>query len=609
MKRDFRRLAPFAIAGALVGSAYPCDIAPGASTSRPAAHAKVLAPLWAGPAFSGSWYSPERSGEGFTLQVLDNGTALAVWFTYRPAGAGAGQAWIMAQDGVIEGDRIRFDNAFTTRGPRFGAQFDPAQLRIDPWGSFEFRFLDCNRAEFKFAGPQGWGSGERQVVRLTALAELECAGKRELGGGGARSLAGLRSRSGAWYDPAHNGEGWKVEELPDGRAQVYWFTYDESGEQAWTIGVASRSGDRMEIADNLRPVGARFGSAFDPADVRLDSWGSLTLAFDGCDRATASYASRFPAFGSGTLRPVRLTRLAGAACVEGEPGVPSGGTWSAGRPMPKALSEAASANAGDRACLLGGFEGPREFLCYDMATDSWTVMPQVPVGRDHAAAVMLSGGDVLFAGGYPTDGASGQETGGWRFRSAEGRWVPAPALPDVAASGAAILNGYAWFGLHDGGVHQVDLRTLASRKIAGDGRARRDHGQLVAFQGELWSIGGRDTRLADHGRVSIFDPASETWRAGPNLGNARAGFAVAASATTLFVAGGEKLSTQPQRVVSSVEAIAAGAQQWANVAELPVAVHGVGGAVRGNAFFVLGGSTAPGTAFNVPDVQILRWAP
>jgi hypothetical protein len=36
----------------------------------------------------------------------------------------------------------------------------------------------------------------------------------------ARHVGSAREESGAWFDPTHNGEGWNVEELPDGRAQV-----------------------------------------------------------------------------------------------------------------------------------------------------------------------------------------------------------------------------------------------------------------------------------------------------------------------------------------------------------------------------------------------------
>ena len=125
------------------------------------------------PAYSGSWYAPERNGEGFTLQVLDDGSALALWYTYPPAGSAAQQAWIYASNGVIDGDTIRFANAYTTRGPRFGAQYDPNAVQLIPWGTLEFRFTGCNNAQVSYAGPAAWGSGGYAVSRLTALSEIE----------------------------------------------------------------------------------------------------------------------------------------------------------------------------------------------------------------------------------------------------------------------------------------------------------------------------------------------------------------------------------------------------------------------------------------------------
>ena len=67
-------------------------------------------PRWVGSAHSGSWFS-ESSGEGFTIQILDSGSVLALWFTYPPAGAAGEQAWIIASGGRIDGDRIRFAQA------------------------------------------------------------------------------------------------------------------------------------------------------------------------------------------------------------------------------------------------------------------------------------------------------------------------------------------------------------------------------------------------------------------------------------------------------------------------------------------------------------------
>lgn len=588
-----------------VGLACNVDHASRKSKAAAAPGAKVVSPVWVGPAHSGSWYNTSRPGEGFTLQVLENGTALAVWFTYPPAGSPARQAWIFAQDGAIEGDRIRFRTVFTTRGPRFGAQYDASQLQLIAWGSLEFRFLDCNRGEFTYSGPAGWGFGTREFTRLTALSELECAGKRRLTTTGARALTGLRQRGGALFDPAHNGEGWKYEELPDGRAQVYWFTYDENGEQAWTIGTAAASGERVEVTDNLQPVGARFGDAFDPAQVQLVPWGRYTIDFSGCDRGVVSYQSSLAAFGSGTLRPVRLTKLAGTACLEGTPAVPANGTWTQGTGMPMRESEVATATVGTRSCIAGGYPGGRSFQCYDTATDTWASLAPLPNGRDHALAVAYAG-EMFVTGG--NRGGGDPSANGWRYIAAEDRWENVPELPHVVQNSAAMLDGFAYFGDVNGELRQYDPRTRASRRIAFDGRAGRDHAQVVAFQGEVWMIGGRDGLFVENAAVSIWDPASETWRAGPSLGTMRAGFAAVATPTAILVAGGERLVT-PLRVLASVESIAAGQATWSTLPAMPFPVHGVGGAIHGTAFYLLGGSRQAGLATNDGRVQIYRWEP
>src|SRR5690606_9924044 len=41
---------------------------------------------------SGSWYDPTHAGEGYTLQWLDDGRALVVWFSYDAEGR---QYWML----------------------------------------------------------------------------------------------------------------------------------------------------------------------------------------------------------------------------------------------------------------------------------------------------------------------------------------------------------------------------------------------------------------------------------------------------------------------------------------------------------------------------------
>lgn len=561
---------------------------------------------WAGPAISGSWYAPTRSGEGIIVQALEDGSVIAIWFTFPPEGSTAKQAWILAQGGAIDGSRVRFDQVFTVRGPRFGPGFDPAARVIEPWGTLELNFGGCNEVQLSYSGPASWGSATRTMQRLTSIDELGCNGKTRLTASGARAMSGLRQRSAAWYDPSHSGEGWFIEELPGGQTLSYWFTYDENGDQAWTVGVAAQ-GDLLNVQSSVRPIGTHFGSAFDASEIDRQEWGSYALAFNGCDRGQLQYASTQSGFGSGTLNPQRLTRLAGAVCLEAAPAAPVGGNWSARAVMPGAQSEVATATLGGAFHVASGFGAPRGFKRYDPVSNSWTTLADTPGPRDHAMAVSVAG-SIFLTGGFPTNNGGDQSNAGWKYLASENRWEPAAGLPLFAASGGATLNGFGWFGNSSGELAQYDARLLRSRIIAADSEGgTRDHSQLVAFMGELWMIGGRRNISGETGRVSIFDPASETWRAGPSLQFPRGGFSAAASDSALIVAGGEVV-VSGLFVRHEVEAIAAGADTWVRLPDLPIAVHGVGGAISGNAFYALGGSTLAGGVRNGGDVQRYQWA-
>ena len=77
--------------------------------------------------------------------------------------------------------------------------------------------------------------------------------------------------------------------------------------------------------------------------------------------------------------------------------------------------------------------------------------------------------------------------------------------------------------------------------------------------------------------------------------------------TLLIVAGGEFITSQPYRVIDTVEAIAAGQSEWSSLPPLPTPVHGMGGVIQGSAFHVLGGTTVAAVAANTGIVQVLRW--
>lgn len=133
------------------------------------------------------------------------------------------------------------------------------------------------------------------------------------------------SITGAWYDPAHNGEGFLVELLDEQSAVVYWFTYDGEGDQRWFIGNGVIEGDQIVFDELLAGSGARFGEEFNPADVVLSPVGQLTLQWSDCNTASASYVVEGQ---EGSQSLVRLTGLAGRDCGTSQPGVnPQTGSW------------------------------------------------------------------------------------------------------------------------------------------------------------------------------------------------------------------------------------------------------------------------------------------
>jgi hypothetical protein len=292
-------------------------------------------------------------------------------------------------------------------------------------------------------------------------------------------------------------------------------------------------------------------------------------------------------------------------CLDGTPALPVNAAWSEAARMPLPASEHGTAHIGSSAYVMAGFGDPNGLKRYDLERNTWTQLAPMPGKRDHPLVAAFEG-DIYVTGGARQDPFA-QEANGFRYVVAENRWIAMPNLPDYAQAGAAVLGGFIYFANIAGGMIQYDPRTQAMRTIPGDSVGARDHSQLVAFQGEIWMIGGRSsTRTVNN--ISIWDPASETWRRGPGLNTGRAGFAAAATATMILVAGGEVLSTDPWRVLNSVEGIAAGAERWSSMPTLPISMHGQGaGVIQGNAFFVLGGSEQAGGVLNSGQVQILRW--
>lgn len=255
--------------------------------------------------FSGSWYDPSHSGEGWVVEVLDDDRATIYWFSYDQNGEPVWMAGIAHRDG-----NSLVASLSQPSGTRFGNDFNSEEIQYTEWGTLRLNLESCNSASLEYTSDiPGFGSGTLEPQRLVSIDGLNCLSPSQA----ASSRFG--GWTGSWYDPSHSGEGWVVEVIDENKAAIYWFSYDDEGNQIWMIGVATRQNNQL-IADMITANGPAFGPDFDPELVEYGDWGELTMTFSDCNTANVEYSSPRAGFGSGTLNSTRLSKLASLPCQE-----------------------------------------------------------------------------------------------------------------------------------------------------------------------------------------------------------------------------------------------------------------------------------------------------
>ncbi|MEN1728697.1 MAG: hypothetical protein AAGJ52_09675, partial [Pseudomonadota bacterium] len=108
---------------------------------------------------------------------------------------------------------------------------------------------------------------------------------------------------------------------------IYWYTYDDQGNQRWIQGVGQLGGGadgqpvRITFDDLYETRGPRFGPDFDPDALEILPVGTGQLSFSNCDEGQFSYR----VLGQSAVVPViRLSQTMGSTCrplhgVSGEP--------------------------------------------------------------------------------------------------------------------------------------------------------------------------------------------------------------------------------------------------------------------------------------------------
>ncbi|MEM1412735.1 MAG: hypothetical protein AAGH19_10300 [Pseudomonadota bacterium] len=268
--------------------------------ASPPASALSPVPPPLSPGLSAVWFDAERPGTGWVLEMLSGERAAAYWFGYDQDGNPVWQTGV----GVIERDfwgqeRLEFDTLYAGSGARFGAEFDPDDVRLTPAPGITLS-LWCEGGGVRRANEEAF----EPLNRLTYTMGAGCEPRNGIPGFPVMAYAG---QSGSWYNTERNGEGVVLQWMSRNEALVYWFTYDTKGAPLWLVGVGQAGDDAIEFP--ILHSARRLANG----DVELTDWGSMALALS-CNSGSLSWSSSVDGFGSGGFEVTRLTKLLRPAC-------------------------------------------------------------------------------------------------------------------------------------------------------------------------------------------------------------------------------------------------------------------------------------------------------
>ena len=121
---------------------------------------------------SGSWWNAARSGEGQFVTFETQGSrnvAYVAYFTYTAEGAAT---WLVGNADIPIGATSVAIPVITGNGARFGANFSPADVLIQPAGTVTLSFNGCEGLTLAYAGTQSFTHGLQRLVG--PLAGLGC---------------------------------------------------------------------------------------------------------------------------------------------------------------------------------------------------------------------------------------------------------------------------------------------------------------------------------------------------------------------------------------------------------------------------------------------------
>lgn len=278
----------------------------------------------------------------------------------------------------------------------------------------------------------------------------------------------------------------------------------------------------------------------------------------------------------------------------------NGGEWGHRASLLQNQSEFAVAELNGKLYVLGGYPPSRITVravqVYDIATDSWQLGPQLPQPNNHGMAAAVNG-KIYLIGGQLTADQEGYVNTVYELDPAIGTWVEKAPMPTARSSGVAVvLDGKIYvaggrvprgsdFAVYDPAADQWEVLPALP--------TQRNHFTGAAINGLVHFVGGRlENGLSPLKTTAheVFDPKSKTWDTAAPMLRGRSGMNGVMAKGCFHVWGGE----EPAGMMPDHDYYDPRTNQWIQLRDMPIPVHGVYGSA-----FVNGFIWAPGGGIHI----------
>ena len=122
---------------------------------------------------SGTYYDPQRSGEGVLAdfgKIGDTPIVFFTWYTYEDGQ----QRWLVGSAPFGSADTVTRVDLISTSGAQFGEAFRSSDVLNQPWGTVSQRFIGCDTLEITYQRNDGATATQQLTRGLERLQGGEC---------------------------------------------------------------------------------------------------------------------------------------------------------------------------------------------------------------------------------------------------------------------------------------------------------------------------------------------------------------------------------------------------------------------------------------------------